>query len=58
MAARGFAVTIGGSLFSDALGDAGTPAETYVGTVRTNVDTIVAALKVVDPREGSWWIRS
>jgi manganese/zinc/iron transport system substrate-binding protein len=31
-------------LFSDALGDAGTPAGTYVGMVRHNVDTIVGAL--------------
>lgn len=41
---RGFDVVVGGSLFSDALGDAGTPTGTYVGTVRHNVDTIVAAL--------------
>jgi manganese/zinc/iron transport system substrate-binding protein len=37
-------VTIGGSLYSDALGSPGGPAETYVGTVRSNVDTIVSAL--------------
>jgi manganese/zinc/iron transport system substrate-binding protein len=42
--ARGFAVEIGGSLFSDSLGDRGTPAETYTGTVRANVETIVTAL--------------
>jgi manganese/zinc/iron transport system substrate-binding protein len=42
--ARGSAVEIGGSLFSDAMGDAGTPEGTYVGMVRHNVDTIVAAL--------------
>lgn len=42
--ARGFAVEIGGSLFSDSLGDAGTPAGTYSGTVRANVETIVTAL--------------
>jgi manganese/zinc/iron transport system substrate-binding protein len=42
--ARGLDVAIGGSLYSDALGDPDTPAATYVGTVRTNVDTIVDAL--------------
>jgi manganese/zinc/iron transport system substrate-binding protein len=42
--ARGFDVTIGGSLYSDALGDPGGPAATYVGTVRSNVETIVSAL--------------
>jgi manganese/zinc/iron transport system substrate-binding protein len=42
--ARGFEVAIGGSLYSDALGDPGGPAGTYVGTVRSNVDTIVGAL--------------
>jgi manganese/zinc/iron transport system substrate-binding protein len=42
--ARGFGVEIGGSLYSDALGDPGTPAGNYAGTVRANVDTIVTAL--------------
>jgi manganese/zinc/iron transport system substrate-binding protein len=41
---RGFDVEIGGSLFSDAMGDEGTPEGTYVGMVRHNVDTIVAGL--------------
>jgi manganese/zinc/iron transport system substrate-binding protein len=44
VAARGFDVAIGGSLYSDALGDTDGPAGTYVGTVRANVETIVAAL--------------
>jgi len=35
----------GGTLFSDAMGEAGTPEGTYVGMVRHNVDTIVNALK-------------
>lgn len=43
--AKGFQVEIGGELFSDSLGSAGTEAETYIGTVRSNVDTIVNALK-------------
>jgi manganese/zinc/iron transport system substrate-binding protein len=41
---RGFDVVIGGSLFSDAMGDAGTPEGTYVGMVRHNIDTVVGAL--------------
>lgn len=44
VAARGFRVAIGGSLFSDAMGDAGTPEGTYIGMVRHNVATIVNAL--------------
>jgi manganese/zinc/iron transport system substrate-binding protein len=42
--ARGHEVRIGGSLFSDAMGDAGTPEGSYVGMVRHNVNTIVDAL--------------
>jgi manganese/zinc/iron transport system substrate-binding protein len=41
---RGFSVTIGGQLYSDAMGDPGTPEGTYVGMVRHNIDTIVSAL--------------
>ena len=41
---RGFAVRIGGELFSDAMGDAGTLEGTYIGMVRHNVNTIVNAL--------------
>lgn len=44
VAARGREIEIGGSLFSDSLGDPGSPAGTYPGTVRANVETIVAAL--------------
>lgn len=42
--ARGHSVKIGGLLLGDSLGDAGTPEETYIGTVRHNVQTITAAL--------------
>ena len=42
--ARGFEPEIGGSLFSDAMGEAGTPEGTYIGMVRHNVNTIVDAL--------------
>lgn len=43
--AQGFEVEIGGELYSDSLGSPGSDAETYVGTVKSNVDTIVGALK-------------
>jgi len=42
--ARGFEVKIGGQLFSDAMGNPGTPEGTYPGMVRHNIDTIVGAL--------------
>lgn len=42
--AQGFDVRIGGSLYSDALGNQGTPAGTYAGMVRHNIDTIVRSL--------------
>lgn len=41
---RGWDVRIGGSLYSDAMGEAGTPEGTYIGMVRHNVSTIVEAL--------------
>ncbi|HWQ13214.1 MAG TPA: zinc ABC transporter substrate-binding protein [Roseiflexaceae bacterium] len=41
---RGFSVRIGGQLFSDAMGDPGTPQGSYTGMVRHNIDTIVGAL--------------
>lgn len=43
--ARGHEVVIGGSLFSDAMGEEGTPEGTYAGMVRHNVRTIVEALR-------------
>jgi manganese/zinc/iron transport system substrate-binding protein len=43
--ARGQEVAIGGQLYSDSLGGAGTPEGTYVGMVRANVNTIVKALR-------------
>ena len=43
--AKKHAVTIGGYLYSDALGQAGTPEGTYYGMVQANVQTIVKALK-------------
>lgn len=43
--ARGFDVRIGGSLYSDAMGNPGTPEGTYVGMVRHNIDTIAEGLR-------------
>lgn len=43
--AKGFDVEIGGELYSDSTGNVGTTAETYIGTVKSNIDTIVDALK-------------
>ncbi len=43
--AAGHEVKLGGELFSDALGEPGTPAGTYIGMMRHNTDTIVAALR-------------
>lgn len=42
---KGFDVTIGGELYSDSLGGVDSGAETYLLTVKANVDTIVGALK-------------
>lgn len=38
-------VTIGGELFSDAMGASGTPEGTYIGMVKHNISTIANALK-------------
>ncbi|HRI89725.1 MAG TPA: zinc ABC transporter substrate-binding protein [Candidatus Hydrogenedentes bacterium] len=42
---QGGTITIGGELFSDAMGAEGTPEGTYIGMVKHNTDTIVKALK-------------
>ncbi|MBT7422332.1 MAG: zinc ABC transporter solute-binding protein [Gemmatimonadetes bacterium] len=42
---RGFEVVIGGTLYSDAMGGAGSGADSYVGMVESNVNTIVGALR-------------
>ncbi|MDT0125847.1 zinc ABC transporter substrate-binding protein [Paenibacillus sp. RRE4] len=44
-AEKGHTVSIGGELFSDAMGAEGTAEGTYIGMVRHNVETIAAALK-------------
>lgn len=43
--ARGHELQVGGELYADALGPTDSGADTYVGMIRTNVDTIVNALK-------------
>lgn len=42
---RGHDLVIGGELFSDAMGEEGTPEGTYVGMFKHNIDTIVGSLK-------------
>lgn len=41
---RGWDLKVGGQLYSDAMGNPGTEEGTYIGMVRHNIDTIVAAL--------------
>lgn len=45
VSARGKNVTVGGELYSDALGGQGSPASTYLAMMRHNVSTIVGALQ-------------
>ena len=42
--AQGYTTEIGGSLFSDAMGNADTPEGHYIGMVEHNIDTIVSSL--------------
>ncbi|MCK0159153.1 metal ABC transporter solute-binding protein, Zn/Mn family [Allomuricauda sp. F6463D] len=42
---KGFEVEIGGTLYSDALGNPGTEEGTYIGMFKYNVNTIVEALR-------------
>jgi len=41
---KGHNVEIGGTLYSDALGNANTPEGTYLGMYRYNIKTIISAL--------------
>lgn len=41
---KGFNVVVGGELFSDAMGNPGTPEGNYIGMVHHNINTIVNAL--------------
>lgn len=49
---RGHAVTIGGELFSDAMGAPGSYEGTYVGMIDHNVTTIARALGATTPERG------
>lgn len=51
-AARGHAVAIGGSLFSDAMGPSGAYEGTYIGMIDHNVTTIARALGGRAPERG------
>ncbi len=51
-AAQGHDVTIGGTLFSDAMGTAGTYEGTYIGMIDHNVTTIARALGGIAPDRG------
>jgi manganese/zinc/iron transport system substrate-binding protein len=44
VAARGWHIAIGPELYSDALGDVSSPAGTYIGMMKCNVDSLVQAL--------------
>ena len=50
--ARGHAVVIGGSLFSDAMGAPGTPEGTYLGMIEHNIHVIAGALGGSVPEGG------
>ena len=50
--ARGHEVIIGGSLFSDAMGQPGTYEGTYIGMIDHNVTTIARALGGDAPQRG------
>jgi manganese/zinc/iron transport system substrate-binding protein len=49
---RGHTVTIGGTLFSDAMGAPGTYEGTYIGMIDHNVTTIARALGGEAPERG------
>jgi manganese/zinc/iron transport system substrate-binding protein len=51
-ASRGHEVVIGGELFSDAMGEAGTYEGTYIGMIDHNATTIAAALGGEVPERG------
>jgi manganese/zinc/iron transport system substrate-binding protein len=53
--ARGHAVRIGGSLFSDAMGQPGSYEGTYIGMIDHNVTTIARALGGEAPEAGMQW---
>ena len=50
---KGHEVIIGGNLYSDAMGEAGTPEGNYIGMVQANVRSIVEALSGVSKAEAA-----
>lgn len=50
---RGHTLVIGGELFSDAMGEAGTPEGTYLGMLEHNINTVTTALGGTLPQRGS-----
>ncbi len=42
---KGYDLKIGGELFSDAMGDEGTPEGTYIGMIKHNLNTFIKAVK-------------
>jgi manganese/zinc/iron transport system substrate-binding protein len=50
--ARGHRVQVGGNLYSDAMGPAGTWEGTYIGMIDHNATTIVRALGGTAPEGG------
>lgn len=48
---RGWDVRVGGELFSDAMGNRGTPEGSYIGMVRHNIDTVVGSLLATQPAQ-------
>jgi len=53
-ASRGHTVRIGGELFSDAMGPAGTYEGTYLGMIDHNATIITRALGGEAPEKGNW----
>ena len=43
--AQGHTVQLGGTLFSDAMGEEGTPEGTYIGMIKHNITTFVTAMR-------------
>jgi manganese/zinc/iron transport system substrate-binding protein len=50
--AKGLDVTVGGELYSDAMGEAGTYEGTYVGMLDHNITTVTRALGGQAPARG------
>jgi len=49
--ARSTGASVGGTLFSDSLGEPGTAGGTYLGMMRHNATTVAEALKAAEPND-------